>query len=133
MYDEDMEKYTSIDKFMHAMDAKQKDQVTLLRTIITNAHPELTEHIKWNSPSYVLNGDDRITFSVRPNFPISLILHMGATRSEDKKGAPVMDDQSELIDWKSDTRGVLSFTGLDDIKTKEPQLTAIIDQWLKIT
>jgi uncharacterized protein YdhG (YjbR/CyaY superfamily) len=127
-----MEKYTTIDEFMNAMDEKQKEQITLLRTIITDIHPELTEHIKWNSPSYVLKGEDRITFSVRPKYPIAIILHMGATRPEDKNGMPVMDNPSGLIEWKSDTRGVISFADLDDIQAKRLQFANIVDQWLSI-
>lgn len=114
------------------MNAEQKEQVMLLRTIITDRHPELSEHIKWNSPSYVLNGIDRITFSVRPNYPVTIVLHMGASRPEDKNGAPIINDSSGLINWKSDTRGVVSFTDNNDIKTKRLQFTSIIDQWLKI-
>jgi hypothetical protein len=127
-----MGKYITVDEFMHAMDEKQKEQVTLLRAIITGTHPELMEHIKWNSPSYLLNGDDRITFSVRPKYPIAVVLHMGATRPEDKNGKPVMDDPSGLIEWKSDTRGAVLFAGLGDIQEKRSQLADIVDRWLKL-
>lgn len=127
-----MKKYKTLDEFMQGIDEKQKEQVTHLRSIITDAHPELVEHIKWNSPSYTLAGNDRITFSVRPNFPIAIILHMGVDRSEDKNGKPILDDSSGLIEWKSDIRGVITFTDLDDIKAKELQFSSILDQWLKI-
>lgn len=127
-----MTKYTTIDEFMQALDEKQKEQVAELRAIITDTHPELTEHIKWNSPSYVLDGNDRVTFSVRPNYPIAIVLHMGATRPEDKSGDSIMDDPSGLIAWKSDTRGIISFADLDDIKAKKLQFTHIVNRWLKI-
>jgi len=128
-----MKKYTTINEFMSALDEEQKEQVAFLRAIITGAHPELSEHIKWNSPSYVLAGSDRITFSVRPKYPVAIVLHMGATRPEDKNGTPIMDDSSGLIEWKSDTRGVISFADLNDSKAKASQFTAIIDRWLKIS
>jgi hypothetical protein len=127
-----MEKYTTIDEFMRAVDEKQKEQVVLLRAIITDAHPDVTEHIKWNSPSYVFGGNDRITFSVRPGHPVAVIFHMGATRPENKKVEPVMDDSSGLINWKSDTRGVISFADVNDINAKRLQFAAIVDRWLKI-
>ena len=127
-----MEKYTTIDEFMHAINEEQKDQVTLLRAIITDAHPELTEHIKWNCPSYMLGGNDRITFSVRPKYPVTIVLHMGATQPEDKNDKPVMEDPFGLIEWKSDTRGIMSFADLDDIKAKKHQFATTVDQWLKI-
>lgn len=127
-----MEKYTTVDEFMHAMNEKQKEQVVLLRAIITDAHPDVIEHIKWNSPSYVFGGNDRITFSVRPGHHVAIVLHMGAARPENKKGKPVMSDSSGLIDWKSDTRGVISFADMNDIKAKRRQFATIVDRWLKI-
>lgn len=127
-----MEKYTTIDEFIRALDEEQRDQVTLLRTVIRNAYPELTEHIKWNSLSYMLNESDRITFSVRPKLPIAIVLHMGTTRPENKKSKPVMDDSSGLIEWKSDIRGVISFTDLDDIKAKKSQFIRTVGNWLTI-
>lgn len=127
-----MQTYKTVEDFMSALDSTQEKQVTLLRTIVTNNHPELHEHIKWNSPSYMQNEIDRITFSVRPKRPITLVFHMGATRPEIKGGVPVMNDLSGLIEWKSDTRGIISFTSSDDIERKTGQLTTIIAQWLAI-
>lgn len=127
-----MNKYTTISEFLDAQDQDKKAQVVLLRQIITAAHPELGERIKWNSPSYTLSDEDRITFSVRPDFPVAIVLHMGATRPEDKAGKPIMDDPSGLIEWKSDTRGVISFADLDDIHTKETHFVDIIDKWLSL-
>lgn len=127
-----MKKYATVDEFMQGINEKQKEQVELLRSIISTVRPELTEHIKWNSPSYILNGEDRITFSVRPNLPVAIVLHMGATKPEDKSGVPIMNDPSGLIEWKSDTRGVVSFADLDDIKSKTAEFNTTIDQWLKI-
>ena len=127
-----MKKYTTINEFMHSLDESQREQVTLLHAIIAERHPELTEHIKWNSPSYVLSGIDLITFSVRPAYPVTIVLHMGATRPENKNGKPIMDDPSKLIEWKSDTRGIVSFANLDNIKAKKLQFATIVDQWLKI-
>lgn len=127
-----MEKYKTTDEFIAALSQEQKEQVTLLRNLIIKNNPELIEHIKWNSPSYILNGDDRITFSVRPKFPTALILHMGTSRPENKDGTPIMNDRSGLIQWKSDIRGVISFIDTDDIENKKSQLIQIINQWLSV-
>ena len=126
-----MGKYTTVDEFIDGLVKAQKDQVIKLRTIIKNAHPELTEHIKWNSPSYMLDGEDRITFSVRPGHPAAIVLHMGATRPEDKNAKPVLNDPFGLITWKSDTRGVIVFNNIDDIEAKRHQFVSIIGRWLK--
>jgi uncharacterized protein YdhG (YjbR/CyaY superfamily) len=128
-----MKKYTTVTEFLDALEPQQLEQVTLLRQIITHAHPELEEHVKWNSPSFMLNGEDRITFSVRPGFAIAIVLHFGATHPEQKDGVPAMHDSSGLIEWKSDTRGVISFVDLDDIRTKQQQFVDVLHKWLSLT
>ncbi len=128
-----MQKYTDIPQFLADLDPVKKVQVELLRSIITKAHSGLTEHIKWNAPSYVLDGEDRITFNlVNKENVVNLILHMGVTRKEDKKGAPVMTDDKGLVAWQSDIRGILTFTDLDDIKAKQSDITYVISDWLAI-
>jgi uncharacterized protein YdhG (YjbR/CyaY superfamily) len=127
-----MRKYADVNEFMQAIDNEQREQVALLRSTIVATHPELTEHIKWNSPSYMLGETDRITFSVHPKYPVTIILHMGASQPEKKDQAPVMNDSAKLIEWKSNIRGSIAFTDLDDIRAKKTQLEDIIDAWLKI-
>jgi hypothetical protein len=57
---------------------------------------------------------------------------MGATRPEDKAGKPVMDDPSGMIEWKSDTRGVVSFVDLDDIQLKRSLIEDTVNKWLSL-
>jgi hypothetical protein len=128
-----MNKYTTVAEFMDDLDASKRAQVEALQTIIKQAGPTLEEHIKWNSPSYVLDDEDRVTFNLQnKEGVVKLVLHMGATRTEDKKGAPVMADTSGLISWQSDIRGVLSFADLDDVVAKREQVSDIITRWLAI-
>ena len=61
-------------------------QVEVLRQLIIKTEPRLKEHIKWNAPSYVLDGDGRITSNLmNRQGVVKLVLHMGATRNENKK------------------------------------------------
>lgn len=133
MYHKDMNKYTSVEEFLADLDASKLEQIELLRTIIKKANPHLTEHIKWNAPSYVLDGEDRITFNIRNKENIvQLILHMGATRAENKSGEPIMADDKHLINWQSDIRGMLSFASIADVKSKQSDVEDIVKRWLAI-
>lgn len=126
-----MNKYTTIEEFLADQDESKREQIELLRSIIKNAHPHLTEHIKWNAPSYVLDGEDRVTFNLmNKEGVVKLILHMGATRKEDKKGVPVLSDDKGLVSWQSDIRGMLSFTDVADIKAKRAGIADILVRWL---
>ncbi len=127
------DKYKSVAEFLESLDDAKRLQVDQLRALILSVNPDLEERIKWNAPSYVLDGEDRITFNlVNKEGIVKLVLHMGATRKEDKKGTPIMNDVSGLIQWNSDIRGLLSFTEGESIAEKSEQLEAIFVAWLAI-
>lgn len=132
-YDEQMKKFKTIDEFIKNLDHEKLQQVETLRTIILNIHPNLQEHIKWNAPSYVLDGEDRVTFNVmNKEGVVKLVLHMGVNKKEDKKSKPVLNDKFELIEWNSDIRGMLSFESLADIESKQDKVSQLIKDWLAI-
>ena len=128
-----MQKYTTIEEFLNSLDASKRSQVDKLRRLIQEIAPQLQEHIKWNGPSYVMDGEDRITFNLmNKQGVVKLILHMGATRKEDKQGTPVLQDDSGLIEWSSDIRGTLTFSDNDDVESKLTLVKSIITNWLAI-
>jgi len=125
-----MNKYLTVDEFLNDLSEDRRQQVEALRSIIKVTNPELTEHIKWNSPSYVLDGEDRITFNMHYPDQTMLLIHMGATRKETKKADPIMKDETGLIKWNSDIRGTLAFRSLDDITQSEADITKVLSAWL---
>lgn len=126
-------KYSTIAAFMDDLDPAKRDLVERVRSIVKEAHPGLSEHIKWNAPSYVLDGEDRVTFNLQnKEGAVKLVLHMGATRKEDKNAPPIMPDSHNLVAWQSDIRGVMSFGGLGDIAAKRAEVKDIIKRWLEI-
>lgn len=132
-YDECMQKFKTLEDFIDNLDKDKRLQVDTLRELILKTEPRLEEHIKWNAPSYILDGEDRITFNImNKQGVVKLVLHMGATRKEDKKAVSVLKDESGLIEWSSDIRGVISFTGIEDINSKLTLLRKIIQDWLSI-
>lgn len=127
-------KYSTVAEFLDDLDDDKKTQVETLRQLILDTEPALEELIKWNAPSYVHNGEDRITFNLHnKENAVKLILHMGATKKEDKKAKPVLNDETGLIVWNSDIRGRLTFDGLEDIKEKRDGVALLVRQWLAIT
>lgn len=119
--------------FVNGLDDDTRAQVQLLRDIIGELSADPSEHIKWNAPSYVLDGEDRITMNLRnKEGRVKLVLHMGATRPENKKGAPVLADDEGLVEWASDIRGLITFVDIDDIRAKQPALLRVLSRWLAI-
>lgn len=132
-YDVSVKKYTDIEDFLSDLDDKKRAQVDALRALILGAEMQLQEHIKWNAPSYILDGEDRITFNLmNKEQVVKLVIHMGATRKENKKGVPVMQDESGLIEWNSDIRGTITFKTMEEINSHMSSLKKIINDWLSI-
>jgi hypothetical protein len=128
-----MQKYKTVEDFLSSLDSEKRAQVDALRDLILSTEPKLEEHIKWNAPSYVLDGEDRITFNlVNKQGVVKLVFHMGATRKEDKKGAPIMHDESGLIEWNSDIRGMVTFNTMEDVSSNLAPLKKIVTDWLSI-
>ncbi len=129
-----MQKYKTVDDFLADLTEDKRLQVDTLRGLILRVEPRLEERIKWNAPSYVLDGEDRITFNLmNKQEVVKLVFHMGATRKEDKKGAPIMQDTSGLIEWNSDIRGIITFTSIEDINPNATSLKKTIKDWLAIS
>lgn len=132
-YYESMQKYKTVEEFLNDLNEDKRSQVDTLRDLILNTEPQLKEHIKWNAPSYVHDGEDRITFNLmNKQGAVKLVLHMGATRKEDKKGVPIMQDDSGLIEWSSNIRGMITFKSIDDVTSNRVALKKIITDWLSI-
>lgn len=129
-YDGCMKKYTTVEEYLGDLSGERLKQVEALRVLIRAAHAGLTEHIKWNSPSFVLDGEDRLTFNLSSPKEVRLIFHMGATRKENKKGQPVLKDDSGVLDWQSDIRAIAAFDTLREIEEKRPVLTKLLHDWL---
>lgn len=125
-----MNTYKTVDEFLAGLDSKQRALVLTLRDYILHAEPQLREHIKWNAPSYILDGEDRITFNtVNKENAVKLVFHMGATRKEDKTAVPLMKN-AHAIQWVSDIRGYASFQNLEEAIANEAALRQDINDWL---
>ena len=66
------------DRFLRDLDYPLKEEIVAVRDIILGADKEITEHIKWNAPSFCYQGQDRVTFKLHPQDGIHLIFHRGA-------------------------------------------------------
>jgi uncharacterized protein YdhG (YjbR/CyaY superfamily) len=51
-----------VDQFMARLEHPLKEGVQRLRTTILASNDTITEHIKWNAPSFRHAGQDRVTF-----------------------------------------------------------------------
>lgn len=127
-----MDKLKTVDDFLSSLDEGKKQQVLKIRECIMEAAPKLEEHIKWNAPSYVQDGEDRITFNLfNKEGLVKLIFHMGASRKENRKVDPTLKD-APLVEWTSDIRGYATFTGMNQIEDNKSAIKDTVSRWLAI-
>ncbi|NTV90402.1 MAG: DUF1801 domain-containing protein [Clostridiales bacterium] len=118
-----MDKYRTIDEFLSDQSSDKLEQINTLRELIIQVEPNLAENLKWNAPNYVYKGEDRITFNVMNKQDIvKVIIHMGATKKEDKKSNPILANDQGIVEWSSDIRGAISFDDISDIYSKMEML-----------
>lgn len=118
-----------VNQFVANLDHPLKAEVEAIRAIILSANPQLTEHIKWNAPSFQFNGEDRVTLNLHRQDRIQLVFHRGAKvkASEDF----VFEDSTGLLEWAAKDRGIVTLRDIQEIRAKKTALVQLINQWIQ--
>lgn len=119
-----------VSKFLDQLEHPLKPALELIRKTILPVDPSITEHIKWNAPSFCYGGDDRITFNLRKDDQLLLIFHCGAKPKAPKGNGRLIDDNSGLLEWPANDRAVLKITSLADLSAKKTMLETIVRRWI---
>ncbi|MCG7346180.1 DUF1801 domain-containing protein [Sporosarcina sp. ACRSL] len=119
-------------EFMNKLDHPLKDKIEEVRNIILSTDDNITEHIKWNAPSFCYEGEDRITFNFHGKGLFRLVFHCGAKVKDRNTNEPLIEDPSGILEWKAADRAIIKFTDKNDVKAKEEQLREVIAKWLKV-
>ncbi len=117
--------------FLDSCQHPLKPVMELLRELILASDKEITEHIKWNGPSFCYGGDDRITFNLHKNDHILIVFHCGAKGKETKGGAPLFTDSTGLLQWLSNERAIAKFFSLEEVQEKKTKIKKLVKDWLK--
>lgn len=124
-------KNLEVAKFLLALNHPFEKEIEEVRDSILGADEGISEHIKWNAPSYVFNGVDRITFRLHPPKNIQLIFHRGVEVKDNANFS--FTDPSGLIQWKTKDRGVVTFTDMDDFIAKRSDFTSLVKAWISVS
>lgn len=118
-----------VDDFLSGHKHPLRDTAVAMVSLIRKADPSLDEGIKWNAPSFKHGGDDRFTLNLSAKDRVRLILHCGA-KAGPKRSSRLIDSESELLEWASNDRAIISFVSPDEVRDAKRELTAIIKAWL---
>ncbi|GAB0108097.1 hypothetical protein JMUB6875_71020 [Nocardia sp. JMUB6875] len=123
----------NVDQYLADLSHPRKAEIEELRKALLGASPGITEQVKWNAPSFCVNGDDRITMQLQPKDVVNLIFHLGAKKRDADAGPFEFDDPSGLIRWLAPGRGIVEFRDQDDLTEKLPAVVELADRWMKAT
>ena len=126
-------KYIDVNDFINQLNHPLEEVIEEVRKIVLSANKEITEHIKWNAPSFCYRNDDRITFRLNKNDCVQLVFHTGAKGKDTKDKGPLFQDQSHLLEWVADKRALLTFYDINEVKIKRDEIIEIVNLWLKAT
>lgn len=119
---------TDVDHYLRSLKHPMRDAASALRSAIVAGVPGVTEHIKWNAPSFVVGGEDRVTFRMHPKGLLQLILHRGVRVRADSAEF-VFDDPTGLIVWATPDRGVITLGTASDAASSE--LVPLLARWVQ--
>jgi hypothetical protein len=123
---------TQVQAFLQGRRHGRKDEVEAVREIILSAHPGVTERIKWNAPSFCIDGDDRITFRLQPSDRVQLVFHRGPHKRDDTTTFS-FEDGSGLLEWVARDRALVTFRDLGDVAAKRAALKDLVRRWMIAT
>ena len=118
-----------VEEFLVNLEHEYKKEIIEVRKIILEANPLLTEHIKWNAPSFIYENEDRITFNLFGKGFFRLVFHCGAKGKKLEK--PLFVDTTGLLEWALNERAIMKLTDMNDIRAKENDLKKVITKWLE--
>ena len=121
--------YKTVDAFLADLPAQTLAVVQTLRSLISAAQPDLVERIKWNAPSFALDGTDLMTLGLQRDGSVRLVLHRGA-KVKDNAGFR-FDDPDGLADWPAPDRGVVVLKDAVDLHAKAERLTVMVRRWVE--
>lgn len=120
----------AIPDFIEQLNHPLEEVIFSLRKTILQAENSLTEHIKWNAPSFCHNGDDRITFNFPPKKDsILLVFHRGA-KTRDVPKERLISDVSGLLEWKTNDRAIARFANLAEVEIRRSDLERAVKDWV---
>jgi hypothetical protein len=96
-------------------------------------HFGLSEHVKWNAPSFCFHNEDRVTFNLHGNGFFRLVLHRGAKIKESVNLKRYFDDVQGFMEWVAADRATIKFTDIKDVESKSELLKEVVRWWVDVT
>lgn len=125
---------STLPAYLSSLNDPRKPLILALCDLIPTAAPGITGEIKWNAPSFRLQGKDHFaTLRIPPKSsqPLQLILHTGAKKSSTPQNLKsLLPDPASILTWPAPDRALLSFN-LPDLHRQQAPLLTLLQLWIK--
>ncbi len=120
-----------VTEFVNSIDVHFKATIELLRTIFLEAHSEIAEHIKWNSPSFYYNGEMKEFDAKEYKRDLAVInLHRGKILVVFPTGNKIEKETGLSGKNYPDGRKIVEILNFEDAQKKTESLTKGIKNWV---
>lgn len=116
-----MNKNPLVDQYLQDKDHPLDTEIKAVRDIILSIHPEITEAIKWSSPTFIYKGN-MASYFMNAKKHVSLMFHKGA----------LIDDKTGLLEGDGKEARTAKFHGLDDIEKRKADLESVVQTWINL-
>ncbi|SFF17527.1 protein of unknown function (DU1801) [Paenibacillus algorifonticola] len=125
--------YEQVLDYLQQLEHPLKTEIEEVRKIILGINDQVSEHIKWNAPSFCMNNQDRITFNFRVKEGFRLVFHCGSKKTTYENKGPLFKDETELLDWVTGDRATIHITSASDFEDKRNKLIEVATKWIEVT
>ena len=116
-----------VDRYLDRLEHPLKAGVVRLRAAIMGSVPGISEHVKWNAPSFCFDGVDRVTFRLHPGARLQLVFHRGVAKRTDVV-AFGFDDPFGLMTWPAADRAVVDLPTLEAVADHEDDVVSLVQR-----
>lgn len=120
-------------EFLNNLEHPQKKEIEEVRKIILSTNESITEHLKWNAPSFCFDNEDRVTFNLQGKGFFRLVFHCGAKVKDQAGDGTLFEDTTGLLDWVTTDRAMIKITDMSDVESKKEKLAAVVAKWIEVT
>lgn len=121
----------AIEQFLGSVpQAEAARALRALCVLILGAEPALAAEIKWNAPSFTLDGRDVVTTGVNRDGSIRLVLHRGAAKAAPGTQRPSIDDPDALLEWRGVDRVIATFADEGAVRGRSAAVRDLVRQWV---
>lgn len=107
-----------VDSWFENYDNPMKEAMLLVRKIILEADSRMSECIKWQTPTFVFEGN-LASFNARSKKHVSLMFH---------RGAEIPGDHPRLLGDGKQARS-MKLKDLEEVEAARPDLEAVVAAW----